>query len=109
MNVEQRRARDLERLSDAFWEALDYQRAWLTRPVPASPLGDVFLMRTRAGSIFDDAFWEVFQGFPFSICHVAYYGPERLEAGDRMRDTGVFELRWSLTGPRCMREAGRRE
>lgn len=82
---------------EQFWAALGHQQKWLTAPQEVED-GPVYMMRTAAGFIFDDCFWEVFQGFPFKICHVAYYGPERLEDGNRMEDTGIFELRFALQG-----------
>ena len=80
-----------------FWEALGPQQEWFEKPQEVSD-GLVYKVRARPGYIFDDAFWAVFHCFPFKICHVAYYGPERLEdvdAQERMRDTGVFELRFA--------------
>lgn len=79
-----------------FWTALDLQQYYLSGYCPAEYGPDVYVMRTKPGFIFDDSFWEVFQSFPFKICHVAYYGPERILEEDRREDTGVFELRWSL-------------
>ena len=86
----------LDELTQQFWLTLDSQQAWLTEPVQAEWGPDVFLIQTAPGFIFDDAFWEIFQQFPFQICHVAYYGPERLLEEDRREDVGIFELRWSM-------------
>ncbi|KKL70015.1 hypothetical protein LCGC14_2109120 [marine sediment metagenome] len=77
-----------------FWLALGHQQPWLTEPQKVED-GPVWKMHTRPGYIFDDTFWATFRNFPFYICHVAYYGPERLEDGDRNEDTGIFELRFA--------------
>ena len=77
-----------------FWDAFGSQREWLEEPRKVFD-DPIYMMRTKPGFIFDDSFWGVFHSFPFKICHVAYYGPERLEDGDRMQDTGVFELRFA--------------
>ena len=77
-----------------FWEALGLQRDYYEEPDTPHP-DPIFRMRTQPGFIFDDSFWEVFERFPFRICHVAYYGPERLE-GETPPPPGVFELRWTL-------------
>ena len=84
-----------------FWCALGSQQLWFTEPrlvLPDDPDDGVYMIQTHPGFIFDDAFWEKFQGFPFKVCHVAYYGPERLEAGDRRQDIGIFELRFVSDG-----------
>ena len=78
-----------------FWEMLGHQQEWFEIPQEVSD-EPIYMMRAKAGFIFDDNFWEVFQSFPFKVCHVAYYGPERLEGGNRMQDTGIFELRFAL-------------
>ena len=79
----------------SLWKALGEQQEWL-EAITLTEEGDVAILRTRPGYIFDDAFWDVFQGVHATICHVAYYGPERAEDGDRFRDSGIFELRFSL-------------
>ena len=81
-----------------FWDALGHQQEWLEAPQKVDDDGPVYMMRTQPGFIFDDSFWEVYQAFPFKICHVAYYGPERLEDGNRKEDIGVFELRFAPGG-----------
>lgn len=78
---------------ERFWSALGHQQEWLEVPQKVSE-EPIYMVRTQPGFIFDDAFWEVFHTFPFKICHIAYYGPGRLEDGNRMRDTGIFELRF---------------
>lgn len=80
--------------TEKFWNALGDQQEWLTEPQQVFD-DPIYMMRTKSGFIFDDAFWEVFQSFPFKVCHVAYYGPERLEDGDRHQDSGFFELRFA--------------
>ena len=100
-------------IEQRFWRALEHQQEWFTMPQKVDDDGPVYMMRTAAGFIFDDAFWEVFHTFPFKICHVAYYGPTRSEDGaTRMQDTGVFELRFAPVeasacsiGPRVYRKA----
>ena len=77
-----------------FWDALEHQQEWFTKPQKVDE-ALVYKMQTHPGFLFDDTFWEVFHRFLFKICHVAYYGPERLEDQDRMKDTGVFELRFA--------------
>jgi len=80
-----------------------FEMPWIPWPDP------VFAIRTKPGFIFDDSFWEVFQAFPFMICHVAYYGPARIEDGDRHKDEGVFELRWTnvrIPGSHCCGAGG---
>mgnify|MGYP001576009441 CR=1 FL=1 len=79
----------------SLWKALGEQQEWL-EAITLTEEGDVAILRTRPGYIFDDAFWGVFQGVHATVCHVAYYGPERAEDGDRFRDSGIFELRFSL-------------
>lgn len=78
----------------SFWLALGRQQEWLTEPLKVFD-DPIYMMRTQPGFIFDDAFWETFQSFPFKVCHVAYYGAERLEDEDRHKDTGIFELRFA--------------
>ena len=88
---------NLHSLSGLLWRALTIQQEWLTEPYAASDEDDVYILRTKPGFILDDSFWAVFQMFPFRICHVSYYGPERPEPNDnRMQETGIFEVRWSL-------------
>ena len=88
----------LRLLAEEFWQALGHQQEWLERPQAVGDL--VCRMRTQPGFIFDDAFWETFHGFALRICHVAYYGPERLEDEDHKRPyVGVFELRFALAQP----------
>lgn len=88
-------AAELRLLVEEFWQALGRQQEWFERPQKVDDY--VYKMRTQSGFIFDDSFWETFQGFPFKICHVAYYGPERLEDADRRQDTGVSELRFGMS------------
>jgi hypothetical protein len=85
----------LEEQTRQFWLALDQEQEWFVEPYLAEYGPDVFVMQTKPGFIFDDSFWEIFQQFSFRICHVAYYGPERLLEEDRHEDTGMFELRWA--------------
>ena len=86
-------------IEQRFWHALEHQQEWFEMPQEVDDY-PIYMMRTKPGYIFDDHFWEVFQGFPFKICHIAYYGPERLQdvtLEGRMQDTGVFELRFAPT------------
>ena len=91
----------LENEVEQFYQALGPQREWLEKPQKVDDY--VYKMRTRPGFIFDDAFWGTFHGFVFKICHVAYYGPERLEDADHRKPyAGVFELRFALANtPAC--------
>lgn len=84
-----------------LWDALGHQQEWFEMPQKVDDDGSVYMMRTVPGFIFDDSFWEVFQHFPFKICHVAYYGPARSEdLGDtRLQDRGIFELRFAPLRP----------
>ena len=88
----------MSNIEQRFWHTLGHQQEWFTMPQKVYD-DPIYMMRTQPGYIFDDAFWAVFHGFSFKICHVAYYGPERLEDVDvdtRMQDTGIFELRFAL-------------
>jgi hypothetical protein len=95
MSTDEETEMSLEEQAAQLWAALDKIQEWFIEPYPAEYGPDVFVMRSRPGFIFDDDFWEVFQQFPFRICHVAYYGPERILEEDRCEDVGVFELRWA--------------
>ncbi|KKL83648.1 hypothetical protein LCGC14_1972590 [marine sediment metagenome] len=91
----------LRLLTERFWQALGPQQEWLEKPQKVDDY--IYKMRTQPGFIFDDAFWETFHGFALKICHVAYYGPERLEDADHRKPyAGVFELRFALADtPAC--------
>jgi hypothetical protein len=82
-----------------FWNALGSQQDYFESPdVPFSD--PIFRIRTRPGFIFDDSFWDVWHSFPFHVCHVAYYGPERQEDSThekRMADFGIYEMRFKPT------------
>ena len=47
----------------------------------------IYGIKTKKDYIFDDAFWEIFESYPFYICHVAWLPAEE-----------VYELRFGLKG-----------
>lgn len=60
---------------EKFWWALGIQQEWMTRPEVMYDDGElIWKMTAKEGYCFDDAFWEVFEAFPFRICHVSYSG-----------------------------------
>lgn len=82
----------MQALTD-FWDALGAKQEYFETPTVLRS-DPIFCIRTKPGFIFDDSFWEVFHAHPLIVCHVAYYGPERLEDGNRTEDTGIFEIRF---------------
>lgn len=83
-----------------FWDALDIQQEWMNPPtlVQKEPQ-PIWKMTTKEGYLFDDAFWEVFQSFPFKICHVSYSGaPWSLEGGSPEMVVRFTLFDWALRG-----------
>lgn len=59
---------------DDLWTALGHQQEWLNKPELVEP-DPIWKMTVKEGfGCFDDAFWRVFQSFPFQVCHVSYSG-----------------------------------
>ena len=60
-----------------FWEALGIQQEWINPPQLMYDEGEtIWKITAKEGYLFDDAFWQVFERFPFRICHVSYSGAE---------------------------------
>lgn len=76
-----------------FWAELGDQQAFYTEPemVYSDP---IFRMKTRDTFMFDDSFWEVFQRYPFAICHVTFL--TKYLTGDNGVDELVFDLRFAV-------------
>ena len=58
-----------------FWDALGIQQEWINLPQLMYDEGEtIWKITAKEGYLFDDAFWKVFERFPFRICHVSYSG-----------------------------------
>lgn len=65
---------------------------FFTEPEQVFPNENVYKVLTKKDYIFDDAFWEIFDKYPFCICHVAFYGTRESPESQN----GYFDLRFDL-------------
>lgn len=77
-----------------FWRALGDEREYYTEPemVYEDP---VFRIKTRHRLMFDDYFWEIFQCYPFKICHITFL-TAYLTGNNREGNERVFDLRFAV-------------
>lgn len=78
-----------------FWQELGEQQAHYSEPEMVYP-DPIFRIKTKETFMFDDYFWQVFQKYPFGICHVTFL-TEHL-TGEGGSNEQVFDLRFNVRG-----------
>lgn len=78
---------------DDFWRALGKNQEYYTKPEKVYD-DPIYRIKTKDAFMFDDGFWEVFQAYPFKICHITFL--DVLLTGEGGSDEKVFDLRFAL-------------